>query len=93
MTVHRSCLLNKYVKWSRKADYQRFFEGIKHILMQLLILAIADQDWPFHVVRDASGYAISCSLMQFDTDGAERVISYQSRQLQASDRSHTVHDK
>ena len=31
--------------------------------------------------------------MQYDTDGAERVVCYQSRQLQASERNYPVHDK
>ena len=31
--------------------------------------------------------------MQFDTDGAELVICYQSRHLQAAERNHPVHDK
>ena len=31
--------------------------------------------------------------MQFDTDGAERVICYQSRQLQPAERNYPVHDK
>ena len=31
--------------------------------------------------------------MQFDTDGAERVICYQSRRLQAAERNYPVHDK
>ena len=61
--------------------------------MQSLILAIEDQDIPFHVICDAIYFAIGCPLMQFDTDGAERVICYQSRQLQAADRNYPVHDK
>ena len=56
-------------------------------------MAIADQDRLFHVVCDASDFAIVCVLMQFDTYGAERVICYQSRQLQASERNYPVHDK
>ena len=74
MTVHLSCLLKKNVKWSWNADFQGSFEGIKQSLMQSPILKIADQHRPFHVVCDASDFAIGCALMQFDTDGAERVI-------------------
>ena len=61
--------------------------------MQSPILAIADQDRPFHVVCDASDFAIGCALMQHDTDGAERVVCYQSRQLQPAERNYPVHDK
>ena len=93
MTVHISCLLKKNVKWSWNSDCQRSFERIKQSLMQSPIQAIADQDRPFHVVCDASDFAIGCALMQFDTDGVERIICYQSRQLQSAERNYPVHDK
>ncbi|CAI5711096.1 unnamed protein product [Peronospora effusa] len=93
MTVHLSCLLKKNVKWNWDADCQRSFERIKQSLMQSPVLAIADQDRPFHVVCDASDFAIGCALMQYDTDGAERVVCYQSRQLQPAERNYPVHDK
>ena len=41
----------------------------------------------------ASDFAISCVLMQYDVDGKERVVYYQSRQLQAAERDYPVHDK
>ena len=31
--------------------------------------------------------------MQYDTDGVERVVCYQSRQLQSAKRKYPVHDK
>ena len=61
--------------------------------MQSPILAIADQDRPCYVVCDACDDAIGCALMQFDTDGAERVICYPSRQLQAAERNYPVHEQ
>ena len=39
--------------------------------MQLPILVIADQDRSFHVVCDASDFAIGCALMQYYTDSAD----------------------
>ena len=33
-----------------------------------------EQDKPYHVVCDASNFVIGCALMQFDTDGAARII-------------------
>ena len=71
MTAHLSCLINKNLKWSWNAECQRSFESIKQILMQSPILAIPDQNRLFHVVCDASDYAIGCELMQYDTDGSE----------------------
>uniref|UniRef100_A0AAV1VHD1 Reverse transcriptase/retrotransposon-derived protein RNase H-like domain-containing protein n=1 Tax=Peronospora matthiolae TaxID=2874970 RepID=A0AAV1VHD1_9STRA len=74
MTVHLSCLLKKNERWSWSAGCQHSFEGIKKILIQSLVLAIADQDRPFHVVCDASDFAIGCALMQYDSDGVEDVV-------------------
>ena len=93
MTVHLSRLLKKNEKWAWSADCQRSFKGIKLCLIRSPVLAIADQDRPFHVVCDASDFAIGCALMQYDTDGAERVVCYQSRQLQLAERNYPVHDK
>ena len=61
--------------------------------MQSPILAVADQEESFRVVCDASDFAIGCALMQYDADDAERVVCYQSRQLQADERNYPVHDK
>ena len=77
MTVYLPRLLKKNEKWSWNADCQRSFEGIKQRLVQSPILVIADQDIPFHVVCDASDFVIGCALMQYDADGAERVVCYQ----------------
>ena len=93
MTVALSSLLKKDVPWAWNAECQRSFEGIKKSLMESPVLAIADSDKPFHVVCDASDFAIGCALMQWDGNGAERVIAYQSRQLQAAERNYPVHDK
>ena len=93
MTVHLSRLLKKNEKGSWSAECQHSFEGIKQSLKKSLILAIPDPDRPFHVVCDASDVAIVCALMQYDTEGAERVVYYHSRQLQAAERNYPVHDK
>ena len=93
MTVHLSRLLKKNEKLPWSANCQRSFEGIKQSLIRSPVLAIAEQDRPFHVVCDASYFAIGCALMQYDTDGAERVVYYQLRQLQPAERNYPVHDK
>uniref|UniRef100_A0AAV1TFX9 Reverse transcriptase domain-containing protein n=1 Tax=Peronospora matthiolae TaxID=2874970 RepID=A0AAV1TFX9_9STRA len=73
MTVHLSRLLKKNERWSWSTECQHSFESIKKILVQSPVLAIADQDRPFHVVCDASDFAIGCALMQYDSDGVDRV--------------------
>ena len=60
--------------------------------MESTILAIANQDRPFHVVCDGSYFAIGCPLRQYDADGTEHVVCYHSRHLQASERNYPVHD-
>ena len=57
------------------------------------VLAIADQDRPFLVVCDASDFAIGCALIQYDAYDAERVVCYQSRQLQPAEHNYPAHEK
>ncbi|KAE9333692.1 hypothetical protein PR003_g13904 [Phytophthora rubi] len=54
---------------------------------------LPDTSRPFHVVCDASDFAIGCALMQFDAEGRERVVSYQSRQMKQAEKNCPVHDK
>ncbi|KAG3003877.1 hypothetical protein PC128_g20467 [Phytophthora cactorum] len=54
---------------------------------------LPDHSKPFHVVCDASDFAIDCALMQFADEGRERVVNHQSRQLKAAERNYPVHDK
>ncbi|KAF1331689.1 Pol protein, partial [Globisporangium splendens] len=69
------------------------FEEVKRGLREAPVLALPNHDKPFHVVCDASDYAIGCALMQHDDEGHERVVSYQSRQLRPAERNCPVHDK
>ena len=92
MTVHISCFLKKNLKRSCYGECKPYFEGIKQSLTQSFILTIADQDRLFHNVCDASYYEIGCALMQYDTDGAERVACYRSLQLRADERNYQAHE-
>uniref|UniRef100_A0AAV1TQX9 Reverse transcriptase domain-containing protein n=1 Tax=Peronospora matthiolae TaxID=2874970 RepID=A0AAV1TQX9_9STRA len=93
MTVHLSRLLKKNERWLWNAECQHSFDGIKQRLIQSPVLAIVDQYRPFHVVCHASDFAIGCALMQYDSDGVERFVCYQSRHLQAAERNYPVHNK
>ncbi|GMF45525.1 unnamed protein product [Phytophthora fragariaefolia] len=77
--------------WERQ--HQEAFDIIKASLLRAPILALPDESKPFSVVCDTSDYAISYALLQYDEDGDERVISFQSRQLKAAERNYPVHDK
>ena len=57
------------------------------------VLVLSDDSKPFHVVYDASAFAIGCALMQFDDEGRERVVSHQSRQIKPAEKNNSVYDK
>ncbi|KAG3014034.1 hypothetical protein PC121_g18972 [Phytophthora cactorum] len=88
-----SDLLKKDSDWRWELQCQDAFESIKASLQQAPVLAPPGETKPFSVVCDASDYAVSCALLQNDTDGHERVISFQSSQLKAAERNYPVHDK
>lgn len=88
-----SSLLKKDVVWSWRPEHQAAFESVKRSLASAPILMLPDDSRPYHVVCDASDFALGCALMQFDDAGRERVISYQSRQLKPAERNYPVHDK
>ncbi|CAI5721430.1 unnamed protein product [Peronospora effusa] len=54
---------------------------------------LPDDSKPFHVVCDASNFTIGCALMQFNDEGRERVVSFQSRQMKPAEKNYPVHDK
>ncbi|KAG3041924.1 hypothetical protein PC121_g23238 [Phytophthora cactorum] len=88
-----SDLLKKDSDWRWERQHQDAFESIKASLQQAPILVLPGETKLFSVVCDASDYAIGCALLQNDTDGHERVISFQSSQLKAAERNYPVHDK
>ncbi|GMF26185.1 unnamed protein product [Phytophthora fragariaefolia] len=88
-----SQLLKKDAAWDWTAECQQVFDAVKQRLTEAPILAVADQDRSFHVVCDASDFAIGCALMQHNHEGRDRVVYFQSRQLKPAVRNYPVHDK
>uniref|UniRef100_A0AAV1TUW6 Reverse transcriptase/retrotransposon-derived protein RNase H-like domain-containing protein n=1 Tax=Peronospora matthiolae TaxID=2874970 RepID=A0AAV1TUW6_9STRA len=88
-----SNLLKKDVEWCWNTEHHEAFEAIKESLLQAPILALPDPDRPFSVVCDASDFAIGSALLQVDSEGRERVIAFESRQLKAAEKNYPVHDK
>ncbi|KAG6578261.1 reverse transcriptase [Phytophthora cinnamomi] len=88
-----SQLLKADAMWSWRPDHQAAFDAVKAGLSTAPVLMLPDHSKSFHVVCDASDFAIGCALMQFDNEGRERVVSYQSRQLKPAERNYPVHDK
>ncbi|GJP83955.1 hypothetical protein CLOP_g14054 [Closterium sp. NIES-67] len=56
------------------------------------VLRIADPEWTFEVILDASDIAIGAVLMQ-DFGNGLQPIAYESRKMQSAERNYTVHDK
>ncbi|KAE9066105.1 hypothetical protein PF007_g28602 [Phytophthora fragariae] len=88
-----SSLLKKDVAWNWRPEHQDAFDAVKKSLASAPVLMLPDTSRPFHVVCDASDFAIGCALMQFDAEGRERVVSYQSRQMKPAEKNYPVHGK
>ncbi|CAH0522642.1 unnamed protein product [Peronospora belbahrii] len=88
-----SNILKKDVEWCWNAEHHEAFESIKEGLLHAPILALPDPDRPFSVVCDASDFAIGSALLQADSEGRERVIAFESRQMKAAEKNYPVHDK
>ncbi|KAE9169003.1 hypothetical protein PF002_g30470 [Phytophthora fragariae] len=88
-----SSLLKKDVAWNWRPEHQDAFDAVKKSLASAPDLMLPDTSRPFHVVCDASDFAIGCALMEFDAEGRERVVSYQSRQMKPAEKNYPVHDK
>ncbi|OWY90305.1 Retrotransposon Polyprotein [Phytophthora megakarya] len=69
-----SQLLKKEAAWKWTAECQQAFDAVNLGLTEAQTLAVADQDRPFHVVCDASDFAIGYALMQLDHEGRDRVV-------------------
>jgi hypothetical protein len=57
------------------------------------VLALQNHDKAFHVVCDASGFAIDCAFMRFDDEGRVSDVGFQSRQLKRAERDYLIGDK
>ncbi|KAG3232385.1 hypothetical protein PI124_g22530 [Phytophthora idaei] len=88
-----SQLLKADATWSWRPEHQAAFDAVKTCLSTAPVLMLPDHSKLFHVVCDASDFAIDCALMQFNDEGRERVVSYQLRQLKPTERNYPVHDK
>ena len=67
-------LLRKDVDWHWTKEHQDSFNDAKRSLREAPILMLPDYSKPFHVVCDASQFAIGCALMQPDDAGHERLL-------------------
>jgi hypothetical protein len=85
-----SQLLKKDAEWSWPSVEQTAFDAVNTSMASAPVLALPNL---FHVVCDASDFAIGCALMQFDDEVREWVRRFQSRQLKPAERNYPVPDK
>lgn len=52
--------------WTWSTEYRSAFDLVKRGLVSASILDLANYDNDFHVVCDASNFAIGCAFMQLD---------------------------
>ncbi|KAE9046611.1 hypothetical protein PR002_g1561 [Phytophthora rubi] len=64
--------------WSWRTEHQTAFDAVKTSLSTAPVLMLHDHSKGFHVVCDVRDFATGCALMQYDDEGRERVVSYQS---------------
>ena len=88
-----SSLLKRDATWSWRPEHQAAFDAVTKSLASTPVLVLPDDIKIFHVVCDASDFAIGCALMQLDDEGRERVVSYNSRKMKPAERNYPVHDK
>ena len=86
-----SSLLQKDDAWH--PEYQKAIDAVKQSLVSAPVQVLPDDFKPFHLVYDASDFAIGCALMQLDDDGQERVGSYKPRHIKPAENNYQVHDK
>ncbi|POM64639.1 Polyprotein [Phytophthora palmivora] len=82
-----SYLLKKDATWSWRPEHQAAFDSVKKCLASAPILMLPNESKHFHVMCGACDFAIGRALMQFDIEGHERVVRYQSRQMKPAEPS------
>lgn len=85
-------LLRKHTKFEWSETCKSAFEILKQHLVSAPVMSCPDFDRPFVIQTDASDFGLGAVLTQSFPDG-ERVISFISRSLNASERKFSVTEK
>lgn len=86
-------LLKKDVPWRWREDVEgAALCKLKTAIHAAPVLARADRDKPFHVVTDASDFAVGGSLEQ-DTPTGRRPVAFFSHRLSEQERKYPVHER
>lgn len=87
-----SNLLCKDTKYEWTDSHEQAFQTLKKAITTAPTLIIPDLNKPFHVVTDASGYAIGASLMQDQGNGLQP-CAFLSHSMKAAERNYPVHEQ
>ena len=86
-------LLRKDTSWVWDAPQKTAFQEIKTMLMSTNVLAHYNPKSPSTIAADASQYGIGAVLLQEDSHGHRRPISFASRSLSDTEKNYAVIEK
>src|SRR5882724_6527131 len=86
-------LTKKGEEWRWADKEQASFKELKCLITSTLILVQPNQDAPFQLETDASGYATGAVLSQLHDDDKGHPVGFTSKGLDAAERNYEVHDK
>jgi len=86
-------LTKKGEEWQWAKEEQESFEELKHLIMSTLILVQLNQDAPFRLETNPSGYITGAVLSQLCDGGKWNLVSFTSKGLDSAKRNYEVYDK
>jgi len=86
-------LTKKAEDWQWDEEEQGSFEELKHLITSTLIIVQLNQDAPFRLETDASGYTTGAVLSQLCDDGKWHLVGITTKGLDSAERNYKVHNK
>ncbi|KAH9266936.1 hypothetical protein BASA83_010294 [Batrachochytrium salamandrivorans] len=93
MTCHLTKLLKKDTPFSWGADQEKSINDLKKAFSNSSFLAHPCDSKPFILETDASDFAISGVLSQFDDSDQIRPVAFYARQMNSAERNYEIYDK
>ncbi|KAH6597799.1 hypothetical protein BASA50_004144 [Batrachochytrium salamandrivorans] len=93
MTCHLTKLLKKDTPFSWGADQEKSTSDLKKAFSNSSFLAHPCNSKPFILETDASDFAISGVLSQFDDLDQIRPVAFYARQMNSAERNYEIYDK
>ncbi|KAH9266874.1 hypothetical protein BASA84_000939 [Batrachochytrium salamandrivorans] len=93
MTCHMTKLFKKDTLFIWGPEQQTSFENLKTAFANSTLLLHPDDSRPFILETDASDYAISGILSQYDENEVLRPIAFYARQMNSAERNYEIYDK